>query len=207
MRTMILRLAGAALVLSAATPAFAADDMDSNPITEFFASFGSGDKEKPDIDYRERAPLVPPTNTAALPPPAAVTHSDSWPNDPDAQARAERKARNDELPTETYNYRMDKNSRLSPSELQGKRTVGGGTVGGYGGTSADNDITRLSPSELKAKRKAHSADATPVADASPASNGPRTRLSDPPPGYLQGNGVVAEVKPEEKSWLSGIFGK
>ena len=53
--------------------------------------------DKPQIDYRERAPLVVPGNRTALPVPqdgSAVASNPSWPRDPD-QERARVKARND----------------------------------------------------------------------------------------------------------------
>ncbi|HEY0293146.1 MAG TPA: hypothetical protein VGC51_12600 [Hansschlegelia sp.] len=205
MRQITACLASAAIALGAASvagPALAADDMGSNPITEFFDSLGMGEKEKPDIDYKERAPLVPPSSNASLPPPQAKGPSradDAWPSDPDAQARAERKARANELPTETYNARIDRNSRLSPGELQGRRTAGAGAVTETGGsTTYDNTITRMSPDELKSQRMNRTADAAPA--------GSRSRLSDPPPGYLVGNGVSAQVKPEAKPWYGRLFG-
>ncbi|MBB3974648.1 hypothetical protein [Hansschlegelia beijingensis] len=203
MRQITACLASASIVLGAsalAVPAHAADDMGSNPITELFDSFGMGDKEKPEISYQERAPLVPPPTTAQLPPPqakgAAGRATGQWPNDPDEQRRAEAKARGDVLPTETNNWRMDRNSRLMPSELQ-RRRIEGANVTTAPGDPIYGDTSRLSPSELRAKRTAGAAPTTP---------GPRTRLSDPPPGYLVGDGVTASVQTEKKAWYSRLLG-
>lgn len=205
MRQFTACIAASALALGAASialPAYAADDIGSNPITEFFDGLGLGSKEKPEIAYRDRAPLVPPSNVSALPPPVpGAANRDAngeWPKDPDVQRRAEAKARNDLLPTETYNYRMEKNSRISPSELQGRRTAGGGAVTEPGGTVGDNHNDRLSPSELRNQRLDRGA----IAAAVPS--GPRNRLSDPPAGYLSGSEVTAEVKPE-KPWYGKLF--
>ena len=41
---------------------------------------------------------------------------------------------------------------------------------------------------------------------SPTTPGPRTRLSDPPPGYLVGDGVTASVQTEKKAWYSRLLG-
>jgi hypothetical protein len=208
MRQMTTCLASAAIAFGAAavsTPAFAADDLGSNPITEFFDSLGMGDKEKPEIDYRERAALVPPSTTSQLPPPAQKgAPSDAWPKDYDVMMREQKKAKADELPTETYNYRMDKNSRLSPAEMAAGRRSGGnaGAVTSADGTMPDNDMSRISPAELKSQRLNKGA----VAAAESGPVGSRSRLSDPPPGYLAGNGVQAQLPPEQKPWYSRMFG-
>lgn len=206
MRQINAGLASAVITFGAAsvaTPAYAADDMGSNPITELFDSFGMGDKEKPEIDYRERAALVPPATTSQLPPPAPKgSRSDAWPNDYDVMMRERKKAEAETLPTETNAYRMEKNSRLSPSELAGGRRTGGGAVTEPGGTVGDNTVSRLSPTELKTQRL--NRDAIAQAESGPV--GSRSRLSDPPPGYLAGNGVQAEIKPEQKPWYGRLFG-
>ncbi|MFL1876601.1 hypothetical protein ACIKT0_15725, partial [Hansschlegelia beijingensis] len=119
-----------------------------------------------------------------------------WPNDPDEQRRAEAKARGDVLPTESNNWRMDRNARLMPSELQ-RRRIEGANVTTAPGDPSYGDMSRLSPSELRAKKAAGTASATP---------GPRTRLSDPPPGYLVGDGVTASVQTEKKAWYSRLLG-
>ena len=186
--------AGAA---SYAAPAFAQQDIGSNPITEFFDGLGMGDKEKPDIDYQERAPLVPPSSTGALPAPQAKgagRDATLWPNDPDVQARKERRARNEVVPTESYSYRMDRSPRMDPDELGNRRVQGASVPTGATATASDNTIPRASPEELAGR---------PVAEV--ATPGAR-RLTDPPQPYLQGTGVTAAPAPEKKSWLSGLFG-
>lgn len=205
MRQFTAFFASAAFAIGAtacAAPAFAADDIGSNPITELFDSFGLGSKEKPDIDYQERAPLVPPSSTAALPAPQAKGESRAgaaWPNDPDVQARADRKARDNVAPTETYNYRMDRSPRMDPDELGSRRTKGAGVSTTAQGTRADNEIVRASPDELQRGGR-------PATDTQAVSPTNRTKLTDPPPGYMQGNGVAAEAQPEKKGFFGKIFG-
>lgn len=204
MRQITACFASAAIAIGAtayAAPAYAADDIGSNPITELFDSFGLGDKEKPDIDYQERAPLVPPSSTANLPPPQAKGEARAgaaWPNDPDVQARADRKARDNVAPTETYNYRMDRSPRMDPDELGARRTAGAGVSTTAQGARGDNEIVRSSPDELqRPDRKA--AEPAPVAAS-------RSRLTDPPVGYMEGAGVTAQAQPEKKGFLGRMFG-
>ena len=206
MRQTTALIAAAAISTSASlfvSPAFAQEDMGSNPITEFFDGLGLSAKEKPDIDYQERAPLVPPTQTGNLPAPKPVNASrgEQWPNDPDVQARAERRARDNKLPTETYSYRMDREPRLDPDELGGgKRTRGASVPRTAGdGTRGDNEIMRADRDEMSGKTIRE------VPTSSNASAG-RGRLTDPPAGYLVGNGVTAQAKSEEKPWYGRLFG-
>lgn len=199
--TTILTAAALAAGLSAlATPAFAQDDMGSNPITDFFDGLGFSAKEKPDIDYQERAPLVPPSQTGALPAPQAASASrgSQWPNDPDVAARAERKRQDNVVRTESYSYRMDRSPRLDPDEFSSKRTAGASVpTTAADATRGDNQITRSSREELEA--------GSLKTVAQPAT-GNRNRLTDPPTGYMVGNGVTAQAKPEEKGFLGKIFG-
>jgi len=201
MRQITALLATAALAAGAASiagPASAQQDIGSNPITEFFDGLGMGAKEKPDIDYKERAPLVPPTNTAALPAPQAKgagRDASMWPNDPDVQARKERRARADVVQTESYSYRMDRSPRMDPDELGARRVQGASVPRGATATASDNTVMRASPDELAGRS---------VAEVQQP--GGAKRLTDPPSQYMQGNGVTAQAQPENKSWLGGLFG-
>jgi hypothetical protein len=199
-------LASAAIALAAsAAPALAQDDIGSNPITELFDSFGLGTKEKPDIEYRERAPLVPPSSTAALPAPQAKTSARDaqWPTDPDVVAREERKRQNDKVMTETYSYQMDRSPRVDPDEL-GNRRVRGASVArtGTDATQGDNKIIRAEPDELAGRSIRD-----PQAEAGASSAVTRGRLTDPPTGYMQGTGVTAQAPTEEKGFFGKLFGK
>lgn len=202
MRHITALFASAAIALgtsAVASPAFAADDIGSNPITEFFDGLGLGDKEKPDLDYQERAPLVPPSSAASLPAPqakGAARANTQWPNDPDLQARAEKRARDNKVPTETYSYRMDRSPRLDPDELGARRTAGANVPRAAGGTAQDNTVQRSDPGDLASR---------PITEvATPAG---RNRLTDPPAGYMVGNGVqAAPAAPEQKPWYKKMFG-
>ncbi len=209
MRQLTACFSAAAFALAAsavAGPARAADDLGSNPVTELFDSLGVGHKEKPDIDYQERAPLVPPSQTATLPPPQApgASKGGDWPHDPDVQRRAEREARENLPTTETYSYCMgERGSRLDPDEIGGKRTRGASVPRtAADSTTGDNEISRSSPQELTSQRLNKQAMNPPLAPGS------RGKLSDPPPGYLEGNGVSAQAAPaEDKGFFAKLLGR
>ncbi|MFD1331503.1 hypothetical protein ACFQ4O_05765 [Methylopila musalis] len=210
MRHLTSCLAVAALVAASgglARPALAADDMGSNPITELFDAFGMGDKEKPDIEYKERPALVPPSSTSQLPPPqpkgAVGQATGQWPADPDVERRARQRELANLPRTEQNSYRMgDRDSRLLPSELGGRRLAPGeGGVAGYTPpTQGDNTISRLSPSELRAQK----AQAAPA----PAVEGQRKRLTDPPAGYqtpaASADYPGAQATAEARPWYKKI---
>jgi hypothetical protein len=185
MRHTTERFAAAAIVavLASAQPAFAIDDMGSNPAKELFDALGMGTKEeKPQIDYRERAPLVPPPSTAALPKPlpknALAQSSGQWPIDPDEERR-EAKIAEERIPiTQTRWSRMERDPKLRPGELGGRRTEGAGLNDPY--SRGGLDVTPvLTPRQLREQ-------GTKAADASVAAQvaePPRRRLTDPPMGY------------------------
>ncbi|WP_020180996.1 hypothetical protein [Methylopila sp. M107] len=203
MRHIKACIASAAIAAAFALPAPAfAQDMGSNPITDFFDGLGLGAKEKPDIDYQERAPLVPPSQSGQLPPPqpkSAAREGVAWPNDPDVAARAERKARNNKVPTETYSYQMDRSPRVDPDELSSRRTAGASVSRGPAdATRGDNEITRSQRGELDGKI---------IRGGEAPAPGSRARLTDPPGGYMVGNGVTAQAEPEKKPWYKRMLGQ
>lgn len=118
-----LAVAGAGfLALGAPAPAAAQGlDGSTNLLDSAMELFGLKEEEsKPEIDYRERAPLVvPPRVPDALPPPqsSAADANPNWPKDPDI-ARRKREAEASRAPI----VRDDPGKPLMPSELnKGKR--------------------------------------------------------------------------------------
>ncbi len=94
-------------------------------IRGLLSAMGVIDENKPQIDYRERAPLVVPGNRQALPAPqdpaAIAARNPSWPRDPD-QERARLKARNE---AEGKKLEM---GVLSRSQLASSSAAGAGRV-------------------------------------------------------------------------------
>lgn len=142
------------------------------------------DEEKPEIEYRERAPLVvPPTipqAPEALPAPqqSAAAGNPNWPKDHDAQRRKQAAA-----DARKPIVRDDPGRPLMPSELnKGKRKTQGAYADGTQPADPNGKRDVLSPSELGFTGWLGSVTGT----EKPLSfNGEpeRESLVQPPPGY------------------------
>jgi len=115
--TLALATCGLALTLSGGQ-VLAADDGDDTLIHEVGGLLGIDNAKSPDIDYRDRAPLVlPPKGKTALPKPqqALEKPTPAWPNDPDV-LRAKKAAELAKLPVgfdpKVRPEQQDKNARL-----------------------------------------------------------------------------------------------
>ncbi|MDI4666454.1 hypothetical protein K9U40_19295 [Xanthobacter autotrophicus] len=119
-RLLAAALLATGLAATAAPRPAAAQTFDgsSSLMESTLQLFGLKDDEpKPEIDYRERAPLVvPPKVPEALPPPqsSAADANPNWPKDPDVQRR-KREAEASKTPI----VRDDPGRPLLPSELKG----------------------------------------------------------------------------------------
>ncbi|MBX9759026.1 MAG: hypothetical protein K2Y29_09645 [Beijerinckiaceae bacterium] len=103
----LIAAAGAALIvgLAATTPARALDDGAENifsSIAGLLTSSFKTSEAKPQIEYRERAPLVLPPNMQQLPPPGSgvAARNPAWPQDFDIQ-RQNKQAARDRRPRDT----------------------------------------------------------------------------------------------------------
>ena len=109
-RTAACGLIGAVLIAGAGRAVAADDDEPSfdQKIKDGFMS-ALGIKGGPDIDYRERSPLVLPPKID-LPPPQADTTAPNWPVDADQKRRREESSRRRDIDVE-------ESRPLRPSEL------------------------------------------------------------------------------------------
>ncbi|MFG1180858.1 hypothetical protein [Xanthobacter versatilis] len=130
-RLLAAALVGAGLLATAAPRPAAAQTFDgsSSLMESTMQLLGLKDEEpKPEIDYRERAPLVvPPKVPETLPPPqaSAADANPNWPKDPDIQRR-KREAEASKTPI----VRDDPGRPLLPSELKGgkRKNLGNSTA-------------------------------------------------------------------------------
>ncbi|MGE0565126.1 MAG: hypothetical protein AB7O50_11495 [Pseudolabrys sp.] len=182
-----LLCAAACLSLLAALPAYAqtqaADEeeksIDEKIIDSILKGAGLRD-DSPNIEYRERSPLViPPGSTLPAPGQSAAANNPNWPVDPEVRrARAAKKnASNTFL---TGDPEVDETRPLRPSEMHPGRRVERGVVSSSGRDPADP----LRPSDLGTKRGVFSSIFSSDEEAAPfTGEPPRASLTDPPRGY------------------------
>lgn len=179
--------ASAALAQQAPPPAQGEGALERNMFQGLLSGLGIVDGERPVIDYRERAPLVLPRNSA-LPAPqdSAASRNPAWPNDPDV-ARARALGLSDNTPI----VRDDLGRTLTNGELRARQ--GGGWFGG-----GPVDATRQqSQQEISGPASATAMGVRPIWQQVGSLFGPsqqdavvpfpgeptRRRLVEPPPGY------------------------
>lgn len=147
--------------------------------------------DAPEIDYRERPPLVVPPNSA-LPRPqeSASAANPAWPNDPDVAAR--REERNDLLRPATQRERYRENQRplLSQEELRRGRVAGRRAtepVGrSEGAATYEENIGPIRIGREMAGRRNEDAELRLRYGSEPA----RRTLTDPPTGYRMPAGTA-----------------
>ncbi len=193
----IARMAAGAAVASAliaASPAMA-QDSGANNWGSFLGmlGLGLGGSATPEIDYRERPPLVVPPRSS-LPSPQereAARQRANWPNDPDMARR--RAATEDDgeiyLFSERARVQSDRGGRirLSPDELARGRTgpeIVTGPVGGQPSILDDRTSgSAMVYDPMRQMRESDARRAQAAADLPLGQERPRRLLSDPPPGY------------------------
>lgn len=138
----------------------------------------------PDIDYRERSPLVVPPKLD-LPPPeagaAAIANDPRWPSDPDVKRKREAAAARKQ---HVFDSSIDDSRLLTPAELNAGRAAGANAKA-IRRTNEDVDQTVMPASELSRGKPGlfsnmfGSKSEAVVFTREP----PRAALTDPPPGY------------------------
>ncbi|WP_131194176.1 hypothetical protein [Lichenihabitans psoromatis] len=195
-RTVILGAALASGIAFAGTQARAADDGYDNVFSSVLTATGLlHEKTSPDIEYRERPPLVlPPKAGLVAPVKQGAARPSSWPQDPDVlkQRKAAEAARAPMLD----GFANSRDGVLSKEELMRGR-VAGGQGGGpdeCGGFANNNrSCNLLSPDELKAQGDRYNAmvGADKKSDVVTAGVEPdRVYLTQPPRGYLKATKTV-----------------
>ncbi len=187
----------------AATAPVMAQEEGPTPLQRMLGNFGllaiPGDT--PDIEYRERPPLVVPPSTE-LPLPQSPTDITAavpdWPADPEIARQREQK-RYDQLPIDQRRGDFHTGRALTPAEIRR------GTIARTATTHPElrRSARRLPPAvKCRRPRKASSACSSTRQEKPIAFTGepPRTRLTEPPPGYQTPSpnapyGVVEKDKP------------
>lgn len=187
-----LALAFAISAAGLATPAAALDDDGKAGLLDTVTGLiGIGEeKAPPDIDYRERAPLVVPPK-AALPQPRPHSEkSAAWPQDPDVVARREAAAKA-RAPRGMNNNNV---TRLSKQELLAGRVSGAERAGeqkSFGCRGDGEGCVWLHPDVIRSQGVLKDKGPPVVVGQEPS----RDWLTQPPKGYRRvtqdtGQGVV-----------------
>jgi hypothetical protein len=181
-RGILAAAAALMLLVSAPTASLAQDGL----MGSVMGLLGLGDDEKPEIDYRERAPLVvPPTMTLRQPEQSVAEKTPNWPQDPDVQRRKQIEAQK-KLPGGMTQEakRWQNGDRSALGEMQAGRGRAKATgIPDEQNTFDDSKNKRadwLNPATLAAESRATELAAT---GGKPGVEPDRRYLTDPPSGY------------------------
>jgi hypothetical protein len=181
-RALIAAAGGAFLIgLAAATPARALDDGAENIFSSIAglltAGIGVGGKEsQPQIEYRERAPLVLPPNLQQLPPPGSgvAARNPAWPQDFDVQRHNNKVAR-------------ERRPRDSDDALSARTPMptGGTVVGARDPRECSNDdaLERLCNTNQFWNTMRTTRSTPDTQKVAVGQEPPRRTLTDPPTGF------------------------
>ena len=202
-RNVVTRAALSSALVALALSAAPASAQESTNLTEqILTGIGLVAPTPPDIDYRERAPLVVPPSADMLPPPrdgSAIAANPAWPKDYDEQQR-KKAAAADVFTRETSTKKSSDYKTLTPAQMA-KGTKGGPTRNSGDDLRKANDDNRLSLNELGFKGWNNGTKEKPmVFEGEPD----REDLIQPPTGYQTPApnapyGVVSD-RPEDKQW-------
>jgi hypothetical protein len=209
----------AVVLIAAAAPGARADDEEDDKAdfgTSFLRNVLSSvglqrSDSRPDINYRERSPLVVPPKIDLPPPEAPSTANDPrWPTDPDVKRRREAATARKR---EVFDSSIEDSRLMTPAEISRGRVAGGNAKAAPRG-NRDVDETVLPASEMtKGSRKSgimsifRSEPETATFVAEP----PRTALTEPPVGYrtpsagqAYGLGQAAPAQPYDLKNRKGV---
>ncbi|MDR6953581.1 hypothetical protein J2X65_002942 [Ancylobacter sp. 3268] len=187
-----------ALTLFSAAPAAAQED---NFTEQVLTSLGLVPPPGPDIDYRERAPLVVPPGVGSLPPPrdgAAITQNPAWPKDYDEERKKKEQAAAAKVKVFTNDNAQTR--ALGPAEMASTRT----NIPSNNRAQGRNAQARedwIKPTGYGLFSLGQKQEEKPMVFAGEPE---RQSLTEPPPGFQTpapgaAFGVVSD-RPEDKAW-------
>jgi len=168
--------------LCAVAPASAQVDV----FDEVLSTIGITGKQRPNIDYRERAPLVVPPSGSGLRPPEqrpAVANG-RWPNDPDVEERRRAAALRAGVPQYGAGDNTTSAGIIRDGNKVRNRYAGVPTAGTYTPSGEVNPARALSPEQV-AEIMANGPEG---AATQPGVDPGRRSLTEPPRGYRAAQG-------------------
>ena len=198
-RSALFALSISAAVGLAAGSARAADDGYDNVFSSVLTAVGLLKADRsPEIDYRERAPLVlPPKMALAKPVAEGTAHSAAWPQDPDVLRR---RRESEEARAPSLRSLGNPHEGVSKEELMKGRVaaVNGGDIpesaarrAACGNEGNQRNCALLTPDELRAIDERYKAAGLGDKPEVVAGEEPdRQYLTQPPKGYLKATRTV-----------------
>jgi hypothetical protein len=198
---MVAMIAGGVMAAFAASPAAAQNDVGF--LGTLFQNMLGGGASGPDIDYRERSPLVVPPRSNLPPPQApAAQRAGNWPNDPDV---ARRRAAEDATIFDGFTGRPRAQAdgariRMSPNELAEGRIPGRPLdsrepIGGREAAALSDNANTMLRIPMQQMREADARRRVTEAEQPLGREPPRRFLTDPPAG-LRGATQRVTAAPE-----------
>ena len=188
-KTALNALVAAAAISLTAAPARALDDGQAGLFDSLMGAVGLGENKAPEIDYKDRAPLVlPPRMVLRQPLPAGAQRPASWPADPDVARRA-READEGKIVTSLTSDRF-RSRPLSKEELLAGRGAAPAEAGPVAATCAgsrNRDCNWIRPDILRSQGILKEEKTAVAVGTEPE----RKYLVQPPKGYRK---VTREVK-------------
>lgn len=170
----------AALALLASLAGTAPARAQSETLNSFMSMLGLKEDDKPEIEYRERAPLVVPPKMDLRPPQQSPARANAaWPTDPDVLKKRKEAAQARIPRTETLTYKLNEGKPLSIDEMRGGRVAGAGLNTGPANPYEDElrrEFWTGGPTGANAKPD-------PERNLLASKEPDRRFLTDPPTGY------------------------
>lgn len=164
-----------------ATPALA---QSGDPFAGILNAIGLTSPDKPNIEYRERAPLVVPPSTDRLrnPEQSTAERNPQWPQDPDVIARRKKAEEARQPLAKERRYDVNEGAQVPLAVGQQRnRYAGVPTTGDYGFNQGATDrIPNLTPEQV---RNALANQSTSGPATKPGEEPKRQYLTEPPTGY------------------------
>lgn len=193
----------ALIAAGAAVPAQAQEEEPSKGLTEsLLTGIGLVAPTPPDIEYRERAPLVVPQNADVLPPPRSAEEmaaNPAWPKDAEEVARQKQAELDARAGKQHSRYDGIDPRPLKPSEVERGKRAASVQGSGFGLKDGDN---RLTPGQMEFKGWGDIWNAGKEKPLTFEGEPEREALVQPPPGYQTPapNAPYGTVEKKNQGW-------